>query len=81
MARTQKKSTRKFFNQSLVEGLEKFVSEVIGKRTANAKLLAKKFPEFRGLSYSEFSEKLPIELDFITSCEMFEALNPKPKNK
>jgi hypothetical protein len=55
--------------------LENFVEATIKERSNAGKLLAKKFPELKGLTYSEFLMKLPIELDFITSCEMYEAIN------
>ncbi len=47
----------------------------IGRRGRNGYLLAKKFPELRGLTWTKFLKKLPIDLDFITANEMFEALS------
>lgn len=54
---------------------EKLVNSEILRRQSNAEELAKKFPELRGLSYVEFLKKLPMDLDFITSSQMHEALN------
>lgn len=49
----------------------------IARRKANGRLLAKKFPELKGLGWFEFTQKLPIELvelDYITAREMWETL-------
>lgn len=56
-----------------------FIKKIIEERTNNAKKLAKKFPELKGLSWTEFQEKLPMSLDFITMSEMFDAINSKSK--
>ncbi len=55
--------------------MEDFIDNEIERRSLNGKKLAKKFPELKGLSYEKFMEKLPIDLDFITSCEMYDELN------
>jgi len=54
--------------------ISKFVDDEIERRTKAGCLLAKKFPELRGLSFDEFLEALPLDLDFITTHEMYEAL-------
>lgn len=59
--------------------MKDFIEKIIEERTNNAKKLAKKFPEFKGLSWTEFLEKLPMELDFVTKSEMFDAINSKSK--
>ena len=58
-----------------IKDMDKVVHGVIQNRTSSGKLLAKKFPELKGLSWKKFQEKLPMELDFITANEMFKALN------
>lgn len=50
------------------------VEQEIARRARVGKLLAQKFPELAGLSYAEFIERCPFDLDFITSCEMHDAL-------
>ena len=55
--------------------MKDFIDKIIEERTKNAKVLAKKFPELKGLSFGDFCEKLPMELDFVTTAEMFEVLN------
>lgn len=57
------------------------IGEEIKRRTSNAKLLAKKFPELKGLTYKEFLRQLPIDLDFVTSSEMYEELNKEDEEK
>lgn len=52
-----------------------FIDNEIESRKSNAKKLAKKFPELKGLSYPEMLEKLPMELDFVTSSSLHEQLN------
>jgi hypothetical protein len=59
----------------MTNNLDKFVKDEISQRSSNGQLLAKKFPELKGLSYQEFLLKLPINVDFITGCEMYDALN------
>ena len=51
--------------------------KIIKERTSRGKILAKKFKELKGLSYVKMLEKLPMELDFITSHEMHQELNKK----
>jgi len=58
--------------------LGKMVEEEIENRTATGKILADKFPELKGLTFEELLMKCPLELDFITACEMHAALNPTP---
>ena len=55
--------------------INELANATIKERTETAKLLASKFPELIGLSYEDFLMNCPIELDFITSCEMYKALN------
>lgn len=55
--------------------LETFAELEIERRTNTAEKLAKKFPELKGLTFEEFLSKLPLELDFITTSEMFKHLN------
>ena len=38
-------------------------------------MLAKKFPELKGLEWVDFLRQLPIKLDFITANEIWEELN------
>lgn len=64
-----------FDNCHSVKDMDRVVRGVIKERSNNGRLLAKKFPELRGLSWKEFYRKLPMELDFITANEMFEELN------
>ena len=59
------------------EELDNFIEEEISHRSSVGKLLAKKFPELKGLTYGEFVLKCPLDLDFITGCEMFDELNKK----
>lgn len=54
---------------------KEFIDDTIEERINNGKLLANKFPELKGLSFTEFMDKLPIELDFITANEMYDELN------
>lgn len=48
--------------------------EEIERRTNAGKELASRFPELKGVSFAEFLEKCPLDLDFITANEMYEAL-------
>ena len=54
---------------------QSIVEKEIKKRGDTGKLLAKKFSEYKGLSWKEFLLKMPLDLDFITACEMYEELN------
>lgn len=56
------------------EDLEKVTMEEISRRKNLGNTLAEKFPELKGLSWVEFLEKNPIDCDFITAHEMWEAL-------
>ena len=58
-----------------VEEMEKMIEDEIQKRGQAGKLLASKFPELAGLSWIKFQEQCPLRLDFITACEMYDALN------
>ena len=60
--------------------MKDFIEEEIKRRTENAKKLADKFPELKGLSFDQFIEKLPMELDFVTLSEMYDFIN-SPKTK
>ncbi len=64
-----------FDNCKSIDDMDKAVHGVIKGRSNNGEKLAKKFKELKGLSFSEFMDKLPMELDFITANEMFRALN------
>jgi len=69
--------------------LDDFVDAEIERRSQRGKKLAKRFSDFpAGLEYKDFVRKCfdeGLELDFITSCEMYDAYNgmptPKPKVK
>lgn len=64
-----------------LEDMDKAVHGVVMDRQKNGKMLAKKFPELKGLSWKKFIEKLPMGLDFITANEMFKALTPKKRKE
>jgi hypothetical protein len=57
------------------------LEDTIAHRTAAGKELAAKFPELKGLSFEEFVYRLPMDLDFITASEMYDAINEKPADK
>lgn len=50
------------------------IEKEIERRSTLGYELAKKYPELRGLSFPDFLEKCPLDLDFITASEMHEAL-------
>lgn len=52
--------------------------EEIRRRTERGKQLAKRYPDLKGLGYPAFLNRILDELpdmDFITSSEMYDALN------
>ena len=54
------------------------VNNEIARRTGNARQLAQRYTELRGLPYEVFLDRLfalGVEVDFITSSEMHTALN------
>ena len=59
-----------------------FVDAEIVRRTERAKKLAEKFPELaEAKDYTDFllrADAAGLELDFITSCEMWDALKSGP---
>ena len=69
--------------------LDDFVDAEIQRRSQRGKKLAKRFSDFpAGLEYTDFAQKCfdkGLELDFITSCEMYDEYKrvptPKPKVK
>jgi len=61
--------------------MRNIIKQEITERSKRGYLLASKFPELKGLSWEEFLLKLPVDLDFITANQMFEALNTKVRSK
>lgn len=55
--------------------IQNIITNEIDLRSSSGKILAEKFSELKGLSYVDFLKNCPLELDFITSNEMYEALN------
>lgn len=55
--------------------LGEMASAEIVNRTETGKLLAAKLPELKGGTFSEFLQKCPLDLDFITANEMYKAIN------
>ena len=57
----------------------KTVDDILADRVAEAGELAKKFPELKGLPFTDMLsrlEELGIHLDFVRASAMHEALNP-----
>lgn len=46
------------------------------------KRLAEKYPELKGKTFEEFADAMirEMNIDFVTCCEMYDALNPKEED-
>lgn len=51
--------------------------DLISKKIKQAKKLAKRFPQLKGLSYEDMLRKLPSKISVIIAWEMYKELNKK----
>ena len=58
---------------------DNLIDAEIERRTERGKRLAEKYPELKGKTFTEFADAMlqEMEIDFVTCCEMYDALNPK----
>ena len=52
------------------------------RRTERGKRLAEKYSELKGLTFEQFADAMlqEMDIDFVTCCEIYDALNPEAKD-
>lgn len=61
---------------------DNMIDAELERRAAMGKRLAEKYPELKGKTFEEFADAMirEMNIDFVTCCEMYDALNPKEED-